>query len=68
METHVVTIGLHFDGPAFELHEVFRGGEAECQRLGQRITCCSDDRRRISDVSVACGPIGAWELFLATNH
>ena len=69
-ETHVITVGLSFGGDdacpmgCSEIHEVFRGGEAECRQLCARISACSHDRRRLDHSYVTCGPIKEWEAFL----
>jgi hypothetical protein len=71
VETHVVTVGLSFGRQSAlghllidEIHEVFRGSEAECRSLSARITDCSHDRRPLSGMSVACGLIKDWEELL----
>jgi hypothetical protein len=53
-ESHVITIKLQFDDGAFvthEIHEVFRGGETECQLLKGRISGCSVAQSRCGKTS-----------------
>jgi hypothetical protein len=69
-ETHVITVGLHFIEELHEtteIHEVFRGDEAECKAICARMSACSHDRRRLSAVHVTCGTIAEWEEFLRSN-
>ena len=71
METHVITVGLHFEDlpmiETVEVHEVFRGDEAECKAICARMSTCSHDRRRLSGVHVTCGTVAEWEEFLRSN-